>query len=373
MTARASAPLGSLAPAAVAGRVFLQVGHRRAARYRDRVDASVSGLVLTGDGALARAGQLREEGFEAALLVDEACYREAEACEEAPFPVLDDGPAPLFGDPLEHQMLAHLAFADAALAPTGYLRAGAVRALEAAAVRVARLGDPRVVLTVPVDAGWFQAELLKQLTDVLGRYPGPKALIVGGSLPGTPAGVAGLVRLLDAVPDAGVLRTGLGAFGGLARGAGFAAFGADGSMRRAEPPEPAKEPSRGGPSSPMVLFPELMNFSLGLTLARRLGDEVPACWCEQCQGEDLGRFTTMEHQTEAAGHNAAVLMEWIAQVCAIDVAGRGGWWRERCRQALDKYPVWNGRIQHESGFTPPAELAAWAELPAPQAAASRRG
>ncbi|MGJ5797680.1 hypothetical protein ACSCB1_00510 [Streptomyces europaeiscabiei] len=93
MTASTPSPLSGKVPAAVADRVLLQVGHRRAARYCRRVDASSSGLVLTGNGALAKAGQLREEGFDAALLVDEGCYRVAAASEEAPFPVLDNEPA----------------------------------------------------------------------------------------------------------------------------------------------------------------------------------------------------------------------------------------------------------------------------------------
>lgn len=367
MTASAPVTPGEV-PASVAGRVLLQVGHQRAARYRDHVDTALSGLVLTGEGALARAGQLREEGFEAALLVDEACYRLAAASEQAPFPVLDEGPAPLFGDPLEHQMLAHLAFADAALTPTGYLPAGAMGALEAAAARVADLGDARVVLTVPVDAGWLQAGLLPRLAEGLGRYSGPKALIVGGPGPGTPAAVAGLAQLLDLVPDMGVLRAGWGAFGALARGAAFAAFGADGSMRKAEPPQPAQQTSRGGPGSPVVLFPELMGFFLGLTLAKRLGDEAPACWCGQCRGEDLGRFVTMGHQAEAVGHNACTLMEWIGQLHTAEPPERGEWWRRRCRRALDSYAVWNARIQQAPGFVAPADLAAWAELPAARTA-----
>ncbi len=373
MTASTPVPLGGRVPAAVAGRVLLQVGHRRSARYRDRVDASVSGLVLTGDGALAKAGQLREEGFDAALLVDEARYRVAAATDEAPFPGLDDGPAPLFGDPLEHQMLAHLAFADIALAPTGYLHAGAGGALEAAAARVARLADPRVVLTVPVDAEWLTAGPLEYLAEVLHRYPVPAALVVGGRPLSTPGGVAGLARLLDRGPGTGVLRAGLGAFGGLAQGAGFAAFGADGSMRRAAPPEPERPASGGGPGSPVVLFPELMGFFLGLTLAKRFGDEAPACWCEQCEGERLDRFTTMAQQVDAAGHNASAVMEWVRQLRAVDEADRAGWWRQRCRQALDGYAVWNARIQQVPGFTAAPELSAWSGMPAPSTAVQRVG
>jgi hypothetical protein len=363
MTASAPVPPSGEVPAVVRDRVLLQVGHRRAARYRNRVDATCSGLVLTGDGALAKAGQLREEGFDGALLVDEARYRMAVATEEAPFPGLDDGPTPLFGDPLEHLMLAQLAFADVALTPTGYLPAGAAGALEAAVERVARLGDPRVVLAVPIDAGWLFPGPLEHLAGVLVRVPGPKAVLVGGR-PDPRVGAVGLARLLELVPGAGVLRAGLGAFGGLAWGAGFTAFGVDGSMRHTVPPSAGQTDSKGGPSSPTVLFPDLMDFFLGLTLAKRFDGEAPSCTCEQCQGDYLDRFTSMAQQVPAAGHNASALMVWVRQLRAVDAAGREVWWRNRCQQALDGYAVWNARIRQFPGFTASAELSAWAALPA---------
>ncbi|WP_141202770.1 hypothetical protein [Streptomyces griseorubiginosus] len=368
MTARAPVPLDGTVPEALADRVLLQVGYRRAARYRVRVDTSVSGLVLTGDGALTKAGQLREEGFDGALLVDEACYRVEAASDEAPFPSLDNGPLPLFGDPLEHLMLAHLAFADLALTPTGYLHAGAVGALEAAAARVTRLSDPRVVFAVPVDASWLHPGPVGYLAEVLNQVAGPKAVLVGGR-PDARGGAAGLARLLEMVPGAGVLRTGLGAFGGLGRGAGFAAFGADASMRHIVPPAPAQVSSGGGPGSPAVLFPELMDFFLGLTLAKRFDGESPGCSCEECQGEPLDRFTSMAQQVPAAGHNASSLMVWARQMRAVEACGRAEWWQQQCRQAVDSSARWNARIQQLPGFTVSPDLSAWAELPVLQAAA----
>ncbi|MFI8834908.1 hypothetical protein ACIGPN_28345 [Streptomyces afghaniensis] len=372
MTASTPSPLSGKVPAAVADRVLLQVGYRRAARYRGRVDTSSSGLVLTGDGALAKAGQLREDGFDAALLVDEGCYRVAAASAEAPFPSLDNGPAPLFGDPLEHLMLAHLAFADLALTPTGYLHAGDTGALQAAAARVTRLDDPRVVFTAPIDASWLHPGPVEYLAEVLHQVEGPKAVLVGGR-PDARGGAAGLARLLELVPGVGVLRTGLGAFGGLARGAGFTAFGADASMRHTVPPEPAQAASGGGPGSPAVLFPELMDFFLGLTLAKRFDGEAPACSCEECQGEPLDRFTSMAQQIPAAGHNASSLMEWARQLRTVDTADRAAWWQQQCRQALDNSALWNARIQQLPGFTVSPDLSAWAELPARRAAARHAG
>jgi hypothetical protein len=361
MTAGVPVPLHGGVPAALADRVLLQVGHRRSARYRDWVDGSCSGLVLTGEGALAKAGQLRGEGFEATLVVDEARYRAADATREAPFPGVDDGPAPLFGDPLEHLLLAQLAFADVGLTPTGYLPLGAAEALEAAASRVARLGDPRVVFAVPMDAGWLYPGALEHLAEVLCTVPGPKAVMVGGR-PDPWAAAAGQARLLELVPGTGVLRSGLGAFGSLGYGAGFTAFGMDGSMRHLPPPVPVQEPSAGGPGSPVVLFPDLMGFFLGQTLAKRFDDQAPTCSCGQCRGEPLDRFLSMAQQVPAAGHNAAVLMEWVRELQSVEARARGRWWRERCRRALGEYEVWNGVIGQKRGFAAPADLSVWAEL-----------
>jgi hypothetical protein len=220
-----------------------------------------------------------------------------------------------------------------------------------------------MVFTVPVDSGWLRPGPLDYLCDVLRPVPGPKAVLVGGRA--DPLGsAAGLSRLLQLVPGTGVLRSGLGAFGCLVQGAGFAAFGIDGSMRRAAPPATARKASGGGPSSPMVLFPELMAFSLGLTLAKRFDGEAPACSCEQCEGECLDRFSSMAQQSAAAGHNACVLMGWARELLAVDAVDRVDWWQRRCRQALDGYPMWNARIGQIQGFTASPELRAWAERPA---------
>jgi hypothetical protein len=137
----------------------------------------------------------------------------------------------LFGDALQHLMLTQLSFAGLALTSAGYPAGGALEALEAAA-RVTRLGDPRVVFAVPVDAGWLSPGVLEHLAEVLGQVPGPKAVLVGGR-PDPRAAAVGPARLLELVPGTGVLRTGLGAFGILVLGTGFTAFGVDGSVRTA--------------------------------------------------------------------------------------------------------------------------------------------
>ncbi|WP_446044712.1 hypothetical protein [Streptomyces olivaceus] len=369
MAASSPIPERGEVPAAVAGRVLLQVGSRREARIRPWIDAAASGLVLTGKGALAKAVRLREAGFAAPLLVDEARYQAEYATVQAPFPGLEDGPASLFGNQLEELMTAQLAFADAALTPTGYVAAGAAAALEAAAAQVRRLGDPRVVFCAPVDAGWLYPGALEQLAEVLRSVPGPVAVLVGGR-PEPQAAAAGLARLLQLVPGAGALRGGMGAFGVLGLGAGFSAFGVDSSMRQVLPPD-AQSRSGGGPGSPSVLFAELMNFYLGLTLAGRFNGQAPPCMCDCCQGEPLDRFLDMSQQVPAAGHNACVLTGWARQSHALDALDRGAWWRSMCRSALERYPLWSQRIRHEQGFAVGADLPVWAHLPVPEGVPGR--
>lgn len=367
MAASAPVPVGGEIPTTVADRVLLQVGSRREARIRPWVDAATSGLVLTGKGALTKAVRLREAGFVAPLLVDEARYQLAYATERAPFPGLDEGPTPLFrSDRLEELMTAHLAFADAALTPTGYVAAGAAGALEAAAARVRRLGDPRVVFCAPVDSGWLYPGALEQFAEVLRSVPGPVAVLLGGRAE-PQASAAGLARLLQLVPGAGVLRTGMSAFGALGLGAGFSAFGVDSSMRQVLPPD-AQSRRNGGPGSPSVLFAELMNFYLGLTLAGRFNGQAPPCTCDCCQGEPLDRFLDMTQQVPAAGHNACILTGWARQSHALDAVERGAWWRGMCRSALGRYPLWSQRVRHEQGFAVGTDLPVWAHLPVPESA-----
>lgn len=360
-------------PPALAGRMLLQIKSMRVKRLLKRVSPLLSGVVLTGEGALGAAVKMRrgedfDEPYSGVLLVDEARYSHTAATEEQPFPGVPDAGEQLFGDPFQDLLDQQLSVADAALTPTGYLFPEASGALRAAASRVAALDDPRVVFTVPIDAGWLRPEPLKQLAAVLADVPGAKAIVLGGQmdpLGGFPKAVTGLVELLHQVPNCGLLRTDLAAFGALAWGAGFSAFGADSSMRHTvPPPEPTK--TSHPTNSPHVLFPELMGWFLGRPLADKFGAEpAPACGCSECAGAEIDRFTGMELQIEAAQHNTAVLMQWLQELAAVPTAGRPQWWQDRCRWAVSRYEVWNGLLDQPKAFTPQTQLTSWAKFPAP--------
>ena len=361
--------------ARLTGRMLLQLHPSRIRHFSAPLDLGRSGLVLTGDGALAKAGELRAEGFSGALLVDEARYTTAAATAEEPFPGLDEAPLQLFGDPLEDMLQAQLVYADAALAPTGYLHPEASGALKAAAKRIGELKDPRVVFTVPIDVGWLRPDPVKQLIAVLNEVPGSKALMLGGQMDplGHFAGaVAGLVQVLSEVPQTALLRTDLAALGALARGAAFTAFGADSSVRHIVPPAERAKTS-GGPSTPHVLFSDLMAYFLGQTIADRFGAaDAPVCDCAVCDGAPLDRFISMKQQVPAAQHNAAVLMEWLHEMDAVQPADRPEWWQQRCQHAVERYAFVNAQLD-QPDFEPPAQLKRWAKFPGPSAPATVPG
>lgn len=73
-------------------------------------------------------------------------------------------------------------------------------------------------------------------------------------------------------------------------------------------------------------------------------------------------FVSNHWQVPAAAHNAAVLMEWLRSMDAVEPAGRPAWWQQRCRRAVDRYPVLNAELDHPgfSAFKVPQQLLQWA-------------
>ncbi|MER8187932.1 hypothetical protein [Kitasatospora sp. NPDC094015] len=357
----APAPL----PRSPLDRLLIQVRPERVGYVRDQVDPARSGLLVTGPRALRKVAELRRGGHAGVLLADPAHYEEEFASAAEPF----RAPAGqlLLDDPLDQAVHDQLAVgADAALTPTGYLRAGDLAALTAAARRVTALDDARVVLVVPADVGWLRGDRVERFAAVLESVPGTKAVLLGGQLDplaGPPGALASLVRLLTRVPGIALLRSDLAAFGALARGAAFTAYGAGSGLRHIVPPgEPARR--AGGPTSPAVLFPELMGLFLGRTIADRYAAaRVPVCRCAACGYRELDSFASNREAVPAALHNTAVLMGWLGALHGQPPGpARERWWQDRCRAAVDRYPVVNLAIGQPDAFRPPPQLRRWVEL-----------
>ncbi|MGW2722360.1 hypothetical protein [Streptomyces sp. NPDC001492] len=358
------------------GRMLLQVTPRRVGYLRGQLDESRSGLVLCGKDALRKAKKLREEEqFTGPLLVDPAAYEVQAASEEGPFLHVSEGFA--FDDPLEVSLAEQRAVGvTAPITPTGYIHAEDSDALKAAVRRVAALDDAQVVFAAPVDVGWLREEdAVRQLIAWLRLVKGPKAIMLGGQmdpLARHARAVDHLRRVIEEVPGAALLRTDLAAFGALAAGATFAAFGAGSRLRHIVAPGEKAKTSKGFSTSPHVLFAELMDFFLGKTLADRFaGAKAPLCGCAACEGLwALDEFASNagERQARAAAHNVAVLMEWLRTLTAIAPGlARQTWWHERCRAAVERYPLVNAQLRQPDAFKVPQQLKRWA-LAAPTAA-----
>jgi hypothetical protein len=77
-----------------------------------------------------------------------------------------------------------------------------------------------------------------------------------------------------------------------------------------------------------------------------------------------------ERQARAAAHNVAVLMEWLRTLTAVAPGlARQTWWHERCRAAVDRYPLVNARLRQPEAFKVPQQLRRWA-LAAPASVAN---
>ncbi|MFJ8299098.1 hypothetical protein ACIQ9R_24895 [Streptomyces sp. NPDC094447] len=364
---------------ALRDRMLLQVSPARVGQVQGHLDPVRSGLILCGKDALRKAARLRrEEAYGGALLVDPAAYEVSAATEDAPFPHVASDALP-FDDPLEVSLAEQRAAGvTAPMTPTGYIHAEDSDALRAAVSRVADLDDPSVVFAVPIDVAWLRdEEPVRQLIAFLRLVKGPKTIMLGGQmdpLARYSKAVGHLRRVIEQVPDAALLRTDLAAFGALAAGATFTAFGTSSKLRHiVAPGEKAKTGNGGFATSPHVLYPELMSFFLGATLAKRFAaSPAPVCSCAACLGaRTLDSFTSLHSPlpAAAAAHNVAVLMSWL---CALDTLPKGSarelWWHERCKAAVDRHPLVNAAISQPNAFKVPEQLKRWAlAAPAPEA------
>jgi hypothetical protein len=360
---------------AVRGRVLLQVIVSRLKHVQAQLDAKRSGLVLCGKDALKKARTLRIiEGYVGPLLIDQAVYTVSAATEETPFPYTGE-PTLFLDDPLQLSLAEQReAGATLPMTPTGYIRAEDSDALRAAVTRVMELDDPSVIFAAPVDVAWLRdEESVRQLIAYLQMIKGPKAIMLGGQmdpLSRYAKAVSHLKRLVGEVVDVALLRTDLAAFGALAAGASFTAFGTSSTYRHIIAPGETAKTGGGFPNSPHVLFPDLMAFYLGAKIAERYaGAEAPTCYCASCKGRAaLDSFTNIRGQVPAAAaaHNVAVLMEWLRTLKAVEPGERQSWWYDRCQKALDQYVVINTSIRQPGAFEPPKQLERWA-LAAPEA------
>jgi hypothetical protein len=350
--------------AVLRGRMLVQLRPEWADRLVGHVYGPRSGLVLSGKGSAAKVTQLRRRGHRGVLLADPALYVNGYASKDQPFLTEQQGSVlSVLQDALDTQLARK---ADFAMSPTGCIGPEDSGSFKAAARTVAEFNDPRMIFTAPLSVTWLQDESLRQTISILGKVPGLKALILARQMdPLQGTVVANLCTLLAEVPNTAVLRTDIAAVGALAHGAVFTSFGNIASQRHLVPPTEETQTSktrRGGPQCPHVLYPELMDFYLGLTIARKYSAVAPPlCDCGTCLGRPLDRFTTRATETEAIAHNIAIMTGWAAALDSPTArTDPRRWWRDQCAGAVGRYDEVNVRIQGAGVFEVPPQLAQWA-------------
>jgi hypothetical protein len=327
-----------------------------------------SGLVLRGRKACAGVRQLRRNHFGGVLLIDPEGYTKRAATAEAPFALSQDEDQ-LFETTLDDILQGQrICGATVALTPTGYLHAGDSDALKAAANTVADLDRDDVLFSVPIDIAWLTNDHISQLIAVLSRLAAPKAVFLGGQfdpLDRYQAAVANLRRLVAEAGHVAVFRTDLTGFDALTHGAFAASIGTGGSLRHVIPFGEYRR-ARTMDQSPSVLFPDVMAFFKGSTLAQRFANaRPPACSCSACQGRRLDTFLGRADAEAAHSHGVCTWIEWITDMLAQPtLADRAQWWRNRCAAAVAHHDNVNAQLDQPDAFKPPKALKAWADLPA---------
>jgi hypothetical protein len=340
------------------------------------LSSNAGGFALRGSRASNGVQLLKREGFDGVLLIDSESYDEATATADAPFVLPKDT---LYQVTLDEVLDGQRACgANVALTPTGYFRAGDSDALKAAADAVAALGRDDVLFSVPIDIAWLGNDHIGQLIAVLARLATPKAVFLGGQfdpLDRYKAAVANLRRLVAEAGHIAVLRTDLNGFDVLCHGAFATSIGTGGSLRHITPFGEPPRSSNNNDRSPSVLYPDLMAFFRGSTLAKRFAN-ARSPRCPACGDRSLDTFLGKKDSLAAHAHGVHTWSEWITDMVGQPtLVDRAIWWRNRCSGALAEYDAVNAHLDQPDGFEAPKALKAWAKLPAwpsPTEPASRR-
>ncbi|MGW1130472.1 hypothetical protein [Streptomyces griseoluteus] len=356
------------------GRVLLHEHARNIPRPRRALDDELSGVVMTGANADARAFQLRTDvGYEGTLLIDSAAYSTYTATAEEPFMAPPDELFATVDDSLNFQKARG---ATAALTPTGYIPPASSRALKAVMRDANRIERDDTLVSLPIDVTWLNRENIGQLIAVCAKIRHPKAVILFRQFDPLEQGKdvpANLRRLFTEVEHMALLRTDLAALDVLAHGALCAGIGVQSSLRHAIPPDEKAQIGKrgGGPTYPHVLMPQLMCFKGAESLSNLYANVDPAtCDCEECKGRGLDRFFLPDGDTrrEADNHTIVTWSGWVSEMASYRAGTeRKTWWRNKCAAAVDRYALENQRIgqgaSSKSGFQVPPPLKAWATLP----------
>jgi hypothetical protein len=355
-------------PSQLADRAFVYTVPEKMPTVLPHVEARWSGIVMAGRrGSVKAVRQLVALGVGFPVLIDPEGYRHHTATVDDPFWLPSDG---LFTTTLDAVVSAQLhAGVSAALTPTGYIPAGGTDELKAATSQFAQLGNDMAILMVPLDISLLGGSYFKHTCAILEDFERPVAMVLvcqGNPLDQRKDILPNLRTLARRVPLI-PLRTDFNGLDLLGQGALFTAIGTGGSLRHAvDPAEQAESFVRG--VAPSVLWPELLTFYKGSTIAEFFGAQehmAPTCGCGVCGGRRITRFLRHEHTDEAIAHGVAMWSPLADRLLsAATVRERAETWKSMCMQAVAEYHMVLDSLQRLDGLRLQPSLERWAMLPA---------
>ena len=355
-------------PAQLASRALVYLRPDKLPAVLPYVETSRSGMILAGEGTARAVRILQGGGAAFPLLTDPEAYRHHTATRDAPFWLSSENA--LIPVTLEGVLDAQLAAgAVAALTPTGYIPAAGTDELKAAIEEFARLDRTDAIFLAPLDISLIGRGYFDHTAAILAGFGRPVALVLGCQ--GNPLDhskdiIPNLRELAGRVPLMPI-RTDFNALDLLGQGAVCAAIGTGGRIRHTVDPAEKERSFSTGPA-PSVLWPELLTFFKGSTIAEFFGARpklAPSCGCAACQGRLLTRFLRREHQDEAIAHGVAT---WLPMAVGLlsepTVRGRAERWRLLCGDAIAGRQVVLDRARRLDGLKLEPSLRRWAMLPA---------
>ena len=361
-------PLPAGLPDQLANRAMVYLRPDKIPAVWPHVDPRQSGMILAGDGTAKAIRILQGAGAAFPILIDPEGYKDYTATCEAPFwlPGADGLTAATLDDVLDAQLQAG---ATAALAPTGYVPAAATDVLKAAVGEFARLGRADAIFVAPLDISLLGRGYFAQTAAILATLGLPVALMLGcqGNPLDQSSDIIPNLRKLAARVPLMPIRTDFNGLDLLGQGAVCAAIGTGGRVRHIVDPAEKARSFNPGPA-PSVLWPELMTFFKGSTIAEFFGSRprlAPACDCAVCDGQRITRFLRREHQDEAIAHNVAVWSRRAGQLLsAPTVRDRAEYWKKLCGEAVVHHQLFLDLLKRLDGLKLQVSLRRWATLPA---------
>lgn len=334
------------------------------------LDRRIGGLVVANTNGAGLIHQTTTAGYDGPILIDPAAYQHYTATPDAPFwqPEGQLIPATL-DETLDQQLRAG---ACAALTPTGYIQAGDLASLQAAARMVADLGRQDVILVAPIDVSLLNDAFILDLIATLAAARCPIGLILGGQDDPLNAAADQLIpNLRDLAVSVALLplRTDLTAFDLVAHGAFAAAIGIGSRWHHAPNPTIPTSPDNPDDDPPSVLFAELLSWWPGTAMARLYGPRERAartCGCTVCDQQRPTRLVKLTHRAEAISHGIAVWSSYANDLFdKPTMRDRATYWRNLCDACLREHGYISQQLHLYGGrqLQPRAALRQWATLP----------